>query len=74
MFVEGTSVAGDVDEFLRSVAEPGEYIPKRQTIWPRPKQYRVRCDGATLAALAGMAERHAEPELLDHLFVYDGSR
>jgi hypothetical protein len=26
-----------------------------------------------LAALADLAERHAEPELLDHLFVFDAS-
>jgi len=74
LFVEGTSLARDVDDFLRSAAEPGDYLPKRQTLWPRPKQYRLRCDGPTLAALADLAERHAEPELLDHLFVYDGSR
>lgn len=72
LFVEGTSFARDVDDFLRSAAEPGECLPKRQTIWPRPKQYRLRFDGPTLAALADLAERHAEPELLDHLFVYDG--
>jgi hypothetical protein len=28
----------------------------------------------TLAALADLAEKHAEPELLDHLFVYAGSK
>ena len=74
LFVEGTSIARDVDDFLRSAAEAGDYLPQRQTLWPRPKQYRLRFDGPTLAALAGLAERHAEPELVDHLFVYDGSK
>ena len=74
LFVEGTSVARDVDDFLTSAAEPGNYLPARQTIWPRPKQYRLRCDGPMLAALADLAERHAEPEVLDHLFVYNGSQ
>ncbi len=74
LFVEGTSLARDVDDFLRSAAEAGDYLPQRQTLWPRPKQYRLRCDGPTLAALAGLAERHAEPELLDHLFVYEDSK
>ena len=73
LFVEGTSIADDVQDFLRSVTEPGEYLPERQTIWPRPKQFRVPCDDPTLAALADLAERHAEPELLGHLFVYAGS-
>jgi hypothetical protein len=27
LFIEGTSVARDVDEFLRSAAEPGDYLP-----------------------------------------------
>ena len=74
LFVEGTSFARDVDDFLRSAAEPGDYLPGRQTLWPRPTQYRLPCDGPTLAALAGLSERHAEPELLDHLFVYEGSK
>jgi len=73
LFVEGTSIAREVADFLRSAAEPGDYLPARQTLWPRPKQYRLRCDGPTLATLADLAERHAEPELMDHLFVYDGS-
>ena len=74
LFLEGTGLAPEVDAFLQSVAEPGEYLPKRQTLWPRPRQYRLPCDAPTLAALADLAERHAEPELLDHLFVYDGSK
>jgi hypothetical protein len=73
LFVEGTSVAPEVDAFLRTAAEPGDYLPARQTLWPRPKQYRLRCDGPTLAALADLSERHADPELLDHLSVYSGS-
>jgi len=73
LFVEGTGLARDVDDYLRSAAEPGEYLPKRQTLWPRPKQYRLTFDSPTLEALAALAERHAEPELLDHLFVYNGS-
>jgi hypothetical protein len=72
VFIEGTSIAPDVDAFLRSAAQSGEYLPERQTLWPRPKQYRIHCDGPVLSALAQLAEQHAEPELLDHLFVYDG--
>jgi hypothetical protein len=74
LFVEGTSIARDVDDFFRSATDPGDYLPKRQTLWPRPKQYRLRCDSATLASLADLAERHAEHELLDHLFVYNGTK
>ena len=73
LFVEGSGLARVVDEFLRSATEPGEYLPKRQTLWPRPRQYRLPFDQPTLVALADLAEQHAEPELMDHLFVYGGS-
>jgi hypothetical protein len=73
LFVEGTSISRHVDDFLCSASDPGDYLPQRQTLWPQPKQYRLRCDGPTLEGLANLAERHAEPELLDHLFVYDRS-
>jgi len=74
LFVEGTTFARDVDDFLRSAAEPGEYLPARQTLWPRSNVYRLRFNGPTLWALGDLSRRHAEPELLDHLFVYEGSK
>jgi hypothetical protein len=73
LFAEACSSARDVSAFLTCAAEPGAYLPKRQTLLPRPKQYRLPFNEPTLAALADLATRHAEPELLDHLFVYDGS-
>jgi len=74
LFVEGISLARDVDAFLRSAAEPGDYLPGRQTLWPRSTRYRLRFDGPTLWALGDLSRRHAEPELLDHLFVYEDSK
>jgi len=70
LFVEGCSLAPDVAAFFASIADPGDYLPEPQTIWPKSAQYRLPCDGTAIAALADLAERHAEPELLDHLFVY----
>ena len=55
------------------VEEPGDYLPDRQTLWPRSKLCRVRCGGPTLTALGDLAERHAKYQLLDHLFGYDGA-
>jgi len=74
LFLEGTTIAQEVADFLRSAAESGDYLPKRQTLWPRPSQHRLRFDGPTLWALGDLSRRHAEPELLDHLFVYEGSK
>lgn len=73
VFVEGTSIAPNVDAFMRSAVEPGGYLPATQTIWPRAKRFRFRCDRTNMAALANLAVRHAEPELLDHLFLHDAS-
>ena len=72
LFVEGTSIAPEVRKFLESAAEAGAYLPARNTIWPRPKQFRVRVDDSTMAQFSQLAARHAEPELADHLFVYSG--
>ena len=73
LFVEGTGIAKDVSDFLHSAAQPGDYLPARQTLWPRAKRYRLSFNDATLAALAKFVEHHSEPELLDHLFVYEGA-
>ena len=72
LFVEGTSIAPAVQEFLASAAEAGAYLPARNTIWPRPKQFRIRADDSTLAQFSQLAAKHSEPELADHLFVYSG--
>jgi hypothetical protein len=73
LFVEGSGMARDVRTFFESAAEPGDYLPERQTIWPRSVRYRLPFNSPTLAALAHLAEQHADPELLHHLFVYAGS-
>ena len=71
LFVEGNSIAPDVEQLLRNCAEPGEYLPERQTLWPRSTKLRVRFDVVVLADLAALAEHHAVPEICDHLFLYD---
>lgn len=71
LFLEGTP-SPDVDDFLRSAADPGPYLPDRGTTWPKGNLYRLRFDASTLTSLAELAERHAEPEILDHLHVFAG--
>lgn len=72
LFFEGTSIAPDVEDLLRESAEPGDFLPERQTLWPRSTKLRVRFDEGVLTGLAGLADRHAVPEICDHLFLYDG--
>jgi hypothetical protein len=73
LFLEGSPVR-EVDVFLRAAAQPGPYLPETGTIWPKPRQYRPPFDETTLAGLAALAGNHAEPELCDHLHVYEGDR
>lgn len=72
-FIEGTSIANDVEQFFRSMNEVGKYLPDVQTIWPTPKQFRLPASKAVLEGLHRLADSHAEPELFDHFFAYAGS-
>jgi hypothetical protein len=72
LFLEGTSIAADVEAFVRLHQEAGPYVPARQTIWPETQQFRLPATVPVLDGLAELAERHAQPELADHLFLYRG--
>lgn len=68
--IQGTSIANDVKSYLdaRRVKE----ITKVQlgTSWPRSAVYHIPCDEQTLSGLIELAEKHAEPEMFDHILVY----
>jgi hypothetical protein len=72
LFLEGTSQPPGVREVLARLALPGPYLPERQTIWPRPQQWRLPTRAEVLRELADLAASHAEPEVADHVFVYAG--
>jgi hypothetical protein len=72
LFLEGTSQAEAVRQTLEKLRVPGPYLPEKQTIWPRPEQWRLPFTSAALEELARLAAVHAEPELADHLFIYAG--
>jgi hypothetical protein len=72
-YAEGTSIAPDVKDCYRRHAEEGEYLPESQTLWPRSAKFRCRFSAKFMSALSGLAEAHAERELLDHLMVYKGA-
>ena len=74
LFIEGTSVTRRAAECYRRFADPGPYVPKRQTLWPRPKRFRCVASAALFGELSQLAATHAAPELLDHLSVASGDR
>lgn len=73
LYVEGGSIAHDVSECYRTNREDGEYLPSAQTIFPRSAKFRCRFSAELADALSALAEKHAEPELLDHLALYRDS-
>jgi hypothetical protein len=72
LFLEGTSQADAVHQVLEKHQVAGPYLPERQTTWPAPKQWRLSFSSALLLELSRLAAAHAQPELTDHLFIYDG--
>ena len=70
--IEGTSIANEVKSYLDS--HRVKQITKVQlgTLWPRPTVYHVPCDEQTLSGIMELAEKHAEPEICDHIYVYKG--
>jgi hypothetical protein len=72
LYLEGTSFAPEVAQFLEA-REPDE-TPKveRGTIWPRPRGFHLPLSGGGLEQLRVLAPRHAGPEVAHHLVVYRG--
>lgn len=72
LYLEGTSIADDVQAFLRTRAAATTRHAAMGTIWPRPSVFHMPLTAENLAGLADLAEHHAEPEICDHLHVYQG--
>jgi hypothetical protein len=72
LYVEGTSIAPEVRDFLSGRPAPDAREVARGTLWPTPETFHLPLVGANLAELRALAERHAQPEVADHLAVYRG--
>lgn len=74
LYVEGTSVAPDVREFLAARQTDDRVEVSKGTAWPKPAKYHLPLVGDNLRRLRALAERHADPEICDHLVVYKSGR
>ena len=72
LYVEGTAIAADVASFLESRTARDKRRIKPNTLWPKPKVFHLPLTGDNLADFRNLAEKHAEPEVADHLVVYRG--
>jgi len=73
LYLEGTSIAPDVQSFLESRPAADRREIKANTLWPKPKLFHIPLTGDNLAEFRKLAENHAEPEVADHLVVYRGN-
>ena len=70
LFLEGNSISNDVEKCYDSHRQEGNYLPEAQTIWPTSKNFRCKFTAKLITELASLSQVHAEPELLDHLALY----
>jgi hypothetical protein len=49
-------------------------LPGASTIWPASKKFRCSFQSKLFYELAVLAENHAEPEILDHLYIYQDTK
>jgi hypothetical protein len=73
LYAEGTAIEPDVQSLYEANVEPGKHLPGPQTIWPTSKKFRCQFTPSLCLQLSELAKRHAEPELVDHFFLYSGS-
>jgi hypothetical protein len=69
-YVEGSSLSPDLMDFLARRRTATRHEVKVGTVWPKPKGFHLPLSGTNLGELRGLAARHAEPEICDHLVVY----
>jgi hypothetical protein len=72
LYVEGTSIVPEIRNFLSSRQSPVSREIAPGTLWPKPETFHLPLVGTNLAELRALAQRHAEPEVTDHLAVYRG--
>ncbi len=72
LYLEGTSMASEVRDFLDDRRSPTELKIARGTILPRPEVYHLPMTDANVAGLAELFETHASPEVCDHFHAYVG--
>ena len=73
LYLEGTSFAPEVKDFLTSRPAPDVHGVAPGTLYSKPEAYHLPLKDPNLAELRSIAKRHAEPEVADHLAVYRGN-
>ena len=74
LYLEGNSISKDIQLYLE--ARKPQQITKVETgtIWPHPKCFHMAITYESLDGLAQLADKHAEPEIADHLHIYKDNK
>lgn len=73
LYLEGTCIAKDVQEFLKAKEAEKKSKVAIGTLWPRPLVFHIPLNHENISGLAVLAEKHALPEICTHLHVYRGN-
>lgn len=74
LFIEGDSIANEVMNLYKENIEKGDYLPRSGTTFPRSIKIRCKYSVEFMNELACIADKHAEPELCDHLHLYKNNK
>ncbi|HEY9503575.1 MAG TPA: hypothetical protein VIR01_18195, partial [Pyrinomonadaceae bacterium] len=67
-------IAADVENYLRARPGPIENRTDQGFLKMRSKEFFMPITGENAQGLARLSENHADPEVCDHLRVYEGNR
>lgn len=70
LYLEGTTIAPNVAEFLEQSQAEGAMPVAKGTPWPKPRMFHLPITDANIRRLTEMEREHAAPEICDHLVVY----
>jgi len=72
IYIEGANIENEISTCLNKHLDSQEYDLPRETLYPMSQKYRCRFSKTLMYELSELSKRHAEPEILDHMFIYNG--
>ncbi len=71
LYFEGTSISKGAIKLYSKYHQEGNFIPGNSTIFPLSKKYRCKFTSEFIDELSQLTMVSAEPELCDHLHIYE---
>jgi len=71
-YVEGTTIAPEIERLLDRSSVPPLAVPTAGTIYPASAKFHMPLRKDNMLQLQALAQRHPFPEVCDHIVVYEG--